>query len=105
VVVATVEGDRLEALWVLMLILGLRRTGRAQKTKDWVAGWGGTNYAEVSDDNPETRGHTHQECARNAPVADTSKTRDEYQAGNPGLGGAIYYRQVLRSFRQAVANH
>ena len=44
----------------------------------------GHQYVEVRDDNPETRGHTHQECTRCGHVTD----KNEYHANNPGLGGA-----------------
>jgi hypothetical protein len=56
----------------------------SQEPKDWRCRMGRHHYVEVSDDNPEARGRTHQECTRCGHVND----KNEYQAGNPGLGGA-----------------
>ena len=56
----------------------------SQEAKDWRCRMGRHHYVEVRDDNPETRGHTHQERTRCGHVND----KNEYGAGNPGLGGS-----------------
>jgi hypothetical protein len=61
-----------------------RRWDMSQEPKNWRCKLGQHHYVEVPDDNPEMRGKTHQECARCRHIKDIN----EYQAGNPGLGGA-----------------
>ena len=51
--------------------------------KDWRCKMGRHHYVQVTDDNPEMRGRSHQECSRCGHARD----KNEYQPGNPGLGG------------------
>lgn len=55
----------------------------SQELTDWRCKLGRHHYVEVPDDNPEMRGHAHQECTRCGHVKDVN----EYLPGNPGLGG------------------
>ena len=55
-----------------------------EQAPDWRCRMGRHHYADVPDDNPETRGRSHSECTRCGQIRD----KNEYLPGNPGLGGS-----------------